>query len=151
MANDIKLPPPLAFRLQAHITILLGAPVIGRVQGSPEPGLHLLGTPVVIKVTHKGPGEPSGSTQLLLAQARVEIDSLRELSSPGSEHVICLLDGMEDEDGIYIVMPYLPGSDLCDRMRARGCRGLSERSVGFVMIAVTQGLLYMKGRGFAHG
>lgn len=120
-----------------------------------------LGPRVAIKVSAKDPrqhdheeaeGSSSGSQDCSVAeqQARAEVSALLRVGG-GCEHVAGLLEAMEDEAGVMAVLPYLPGRDLCEKMRARQGRGLSERRAACIVAQVARGLEQLKRRGVAHG
>jgi eukaryotic-like serine/threonine-protein kinase len=73
------------------------------------------GSPVALKRVALA-GRPD---QLALARARIrrEADVLRRLSHPG---IVRLLDVLEDGDDLVLVMPYLPGGSLADRVARWG-------------------------------
>lgn len=73
------------------------------------------GTPVALKrVALAG-----GPHELAVARARIrrEAEVLRRLSHPG---IVRLLDVLDDGDDLVLVMPYLPGGSLADRVARHG-------------------------------
>jgi len=43
-----------------------------------------------------------------------------------SSHVIRLVDAMQDDEFIYLVLPYMAGGDLFERVDSTNIKGLSE-------------------------
>ena len=57
---------------------------------------------------------------------------------------IPLLDCMQDTRYVYLVLPYLAGGDLFDKVQAAGEGGLPQGQARTYLRHVAQGLLYMK-------
>jgi serine/threonine protein kinase len=104
------------------------------------------GQTVVIKVIELQHLRQHGG---LVEDPLAEIAAMAMLSEPGHPNVLELLDYMQDEDYLYLVMPYLPGKDLYHKIKARG-KGLSEARAQKITRSVIDGLLYMKAKGIAH-
>ena len=68
-----------------------------------------------------------------------------------SNHVIQLLDCMQDEEFLYLVLPYLAGGDLFEWVEASDGKGLPEPEVCRIFQQMISGLLSMKQTsGLAH-
>ena len=80
-----------------------------------------LETPLVIKVLHK----QLAAEQEMRERFRREAEAAARLQHP---HVCPILDYGEAEDLVFLVMPYLPGGSLADRLA-------KERSIGAVASA----------------
>jgi len=103
------------------------------------------GCRVVIKAA------PQPSLQALSAcdDALVEIAAMQYLQSKtvGGRHdnIISLLDVVQDDEYLFIVLPYLPGGDLFTKIqKLEGQGGLSEEEAFCFMRQVIRGLLHMK-------
>ena len=83
-----------------------------------------------------------------------EIAALQQLTpSPSYHHpnVIHLLDCMQDDDHVYIVLPYLAGGDLFSYLDSKNGHGIEEAEARRYFKQMVQGLLFMKQTiGLAH-
>jgi len=83
-----------------------------------------------------------------------EIAALQQLTpSPSYHHpnVIHLLDCMQDEDSVYLVLPYLAGGDLFSYLDSKNGMGLPEEEAKRYFKQMVRGLLFMKQTiGLAH-
>jgi len=95
---------------------------------------------VVIKVTDRN---YMRNTTELIENPLDEISAMELLRCPGHVNVIDLIDYMQDNDYLYLVLPYCPGKDLFQRLEARG-KPLSEHSARRILRQIIHGLLYMK-------
>lgn len=65
--------------------------------------------------------------------------------------VIPLLDCLQDDDYVYLVLPYLAGGDLFSRVEATQGKGLPEAEAATYLRQLAEGLLFMKTScGLAH-
>jgi len=93
-----------------------------------------------IKVLSKSKMYASG----LLGSAAEEINIMKKTSH---KNVITLLDYYEDEDNIYIVMPFMEGGELCERMlEYRGHEGKTAS----ITAQMLQAISHLHGLGIAH-
>lgn len=77
-----------------------------------------------------------------------EIGAMQYLSQrPHHPHVIHLVDSMQDDDFVYLVLPYLDGGDLFSKVEQGGDMGLPEAQVKDYLKQMTEGLLFMKQTG----
>jgi len=115
------------------------------------------GTPVVIKAVTHDPQQ-----NLLKFSPFSSIDSpLREIAAlqhlkkyHGSYYhpnVSKLLDCFQDQQNVYLVLPYLSGGDLYSFMEAKDGKGAPEATVASYLHQIASGLLFMKQAGLAHG
>lgn len=82
--------------------------------------------------------------------AFTEIAAL-QLLPRGHPHIAPLLDCMQDEDSIYMVLPYLRGGDLFEKVKMTWGRGLSDAQARHYLRQICEGLLFMKKTaGLAH-
>jgi len=83
-----------------------------------------------------------------------EIAAMRYLmmQKPSSYHpnVIRLLDVFQDDDYLFMVMPYLSGGDLLARLEAAGEEGIPKAEALCYFRQMVNGLLFMKQHHIAH-
>ena len=72
-----------------------------------------------------------------------EIAAMKTLQSPGHPSVLQILDYMQDNDYLYMVLPYLPGNDLFERLMARD-KPFDEGTARYIFRQILEGLLHMK-------
>jgi len=102
-------------------------------------------SPVVIKaIPLGGPMNELMALQLL----QKHHDSYREEEE---SHVIHLLDCLMDEDNYYLVLPYLSGGDMFEKVNATNNQGLDPAEAASYFRQMAKGLLFMKQCGLAHG
>ena len=107
------------------------------------------GTPVVIKaVSH-----PEKLPRVSVDSPITEVAALQLLQQRHGKHhpnVSHLLDCFQDQDCVYLVLPFLSGGDLYSFMEARDGEGVPEDQVARYLHQIASGLLYMKQAGIAH-
>ena len=85
-------------------------------------------------------------------------DPMREIAAmqrlkhhPLHANVIHLIDCMQDDDFVYLVLPYLSGGDLYARVEATKDSGLADEEAARYLKQIAEGLLFMKQScGLAH-
>ena len=92
---------------------------------------------VVIKVMPKSGGNGPNAMNEVAAMQQLTLNN-----SGRHHHVITLVDCIEDDDNVYMVLPYLPGGDLFARVV--GADGLGEEKARLYMKQMVEGLLFMK-------
>jgi len=113
---------------------------------APDDCLMKVGPRVVIKAVPK-PNNTTYPHHTIVDDPLAEISALQLLQhhhDHESSHVITLLDCLEDDAFIYLVLPYLTGGDLFDRVQSAGDGGLDEAQAADYMRQMTMGLLFMK-------
>ena len=68
-------------------------------------------------------------------------------SSTSNQHVIELLDCMQDEDFVYLILPYMQHGDLFSLVEKSDGEGLAEEQAKRYIREIAEGLLYMKRSG----
>ena len=80
-----------------------------------------------------------------------ELSALQILSySAEHVHVVPLIEAMEDQDYLYLIMPYADGGELFHLIESHPT-GLPEEEVRVYLRQVIEGLLHLKRHGLAHG
>jgi serine/threonine protein kinase len=82
-----------------------------------------------------------------------ELAALLYLSESGHDHVIRVLNYFQSRGGhhFYVVLPYVAGGDLLDKMNDCYSRGLPEDLARGVTRQAVLALLYLKAKHLAHG
>jgi len=113
-------------------SLLLATPLVSHHRNSENGGDMMACSPhkVVIKVL---PRSREGDDPLCEIGAMCLLDQNREGGEEGiandtndSSHVIRLVDAMEDDEFIYLVLPYMAGGDLFDKVEGNNPQGLPE-------------------------
>jgi len=111
-----------------------------------EPLLVSCGAQVVIKAVPK----PVNAPRVHADDAVGEIAAMQLLQHlhhqqphgkhhPGSHRIIKLLDAMQDEEYLYLVLPYLSGGDMFDRVEATKEKGLHDEEAAAYLKQIVEG------------
>lgn len=84
----------------------------------------------------------------LFENPHMEIDVLTQLSVPGHDNIVRLVDVMEDEHQLYIVLEFCAKGELFPHVRDRG--PLSNDEALFYFRQLVSGVQYLHRHGFAH-
>jgi serine/threonine protein kinase len=92
-------------------------------------------------------------TEVTRPDVRVQaMSEARALGSvPAGSQVCPVVDYLQDATHFYLVMPYLEGGDLFERVSASASAGLPAPEARRYFRQVLSGLLDLKRRGIAHG
>jgi len=101
--------------------------------------------PVVIKVVPKRVAEGAVEDPIH------EIAAMQMLTQHSHHnHVIHLIDCFQDEEYVYLILPFLNGGDLYLRVDGSGSQGLGEEEAIKIFKQMVEGLLFLKRLGLAH-
>ena len=118
------------------VSVFLATPTMS--QEKPTPRLISCGPLVVIKIVQ----HPSKCTTRSADDPYKEIAAMQLLNNDQSHpNVIHLIDAMQDDDFVYMILPYLPGGDLFTKLQATATNGqaLSEATAATYLKQVGQG------------
>jgi len=144
------------------VTLFLATPLRPDTTDDQQDNLLIpSGERVVIKVVpHPSHDHPSAATTtsssssspiMMVDDPLAEIGALQLLQQqPHHPNTIHLLDSFQDQDFLYMVLPYLSGGDLFQLVEEMGERRLPEATVASYITQMASGLLMMKQNGLAH-
>ena len=120
------------------VSVLLAHPIT-TTHGTSSSIIHG-GQSVVIKAS---PQQKSRPPREIIDQPLIEIAAMQHLQQSQQQHpnVITLLDCMQDDDFVYMVLPYLKGGDLFSRVEAGP---IPEAESLHFFRQMIKGLLFMK-------
>lgn len=127
------------------VTIFMATPKITQVGSSPH--LVTCGSHVVVKATR----QPYRSV-ITVDNPISEVAAMQRLQQfPEHPNVISLMDCLQDEEFVYLVLPYISGGDLFARVDGAGGVGLEEAEAAYYFKQMAEGLRHMKTTcGLAH-